>query len=361
MGPLQAMANLLVLGRLRDAPGPFDPAAVRSILVVRNDNIGDVICTTPALDILRAAFPRAFIAAVVCTLAEEAISGHRALDELFVYPKAKHKVHGPIKSHWLLARTIARLRRRRFDLVVAFRSQFSSSQAWLAYASAGRWRLGPEARGRKKRWGFFYNLPAAPPPPGLHEVQRCAHLLGHIHLDRSPESLYLKVPRAAGQKAAEFLANRGLGGAPAPVAVNVTRWAYRPDRLWPPERYRELIEALAVRPGGVVVTHAPADRPWVENLLEGMEPAPAVFSSPRLKEFAAVIARARAFVTAEGGPMHIAAAVGTFQVVIWGETPLETWRPWRAPVRIVGARGPVAEISTQEVLAALSRPDEETS
>lgn len=361
MGPLQALANLLVLGRLRDDPGPFDPAAVRSILVVRNDNIGDVICTTPALDTLRAAFPGARIAAVVCTLAEEAISGHRALDELYVYPKAKHKVHGPLKSHWLLGRTIMRLRRGRFDLVVAFRSGFSTSQAWLAYASAGRWRLGPRAQGRKRRWGFFYNLPAEPPPQGLHEVQRCAHLLTHIRLDRSPESLYLKVPRAAGRKAAEFLANCGLDGESAPVAVNVTRWAYRPDRLWPPERYRKLIKTLSGGPGGVVVTHAPADRQWVEELLEGLEPAPAVFSSPRLKEFAAMIARARAFITAEGGPMHIAAALGTPQVVLWADTPLETWRPWRAPVEIVGARGPVARIHTQEVLAALGRLNEEPS
>jgi ADP-heptose:LPS heptosyltransferase len=172
MSLLAGMYHLAVLGRLRDRPGPFDPAQVRKILVVRNDNIGDVLCTTPALDALRQAFPQAHIAAVVCTLAEEALSGHRALDRLWAYPKAKHKQHGPLGSLLRLGQVLRELRRERFDLVIAPRVSFSTSQGWIAYASAGRWRLGVRPEGKKQRWAFYYNLPAQPPPPGRHEVER---------------------------------------------------------------------------------------------------------------------------------------------------------------------------------------------
>jgi ADP-heptose:LPS heptosyltransferase len=137
------------------------------------------------------------------------------------------------------------------------------------------------------------------------------------------------------------------------VVLNITRWAYRPDRVWPDERYRELARRLTERPEGLVVTHAPADRPWVEEMLAGLTPRPAVFWSASLKEFAAMLAQARAVVTAEGGPMHIAAAVGAPLAVLWGNTPPEVWRPWGVAHRIVGGRGPVQAVGVDELLSAL--------
>ncbi|MFH1033191.1 MAG: glycosyltransferase family 9 protein [Pseudomonadota bacterium] len=351
MSLLSALYNLVVLGRLKDDPGSFDPARVKKILVVRNDNIGDVICTTPALDALRQAFPQAFIAAVVCTLAEEALSGHRALDHLWAYPKAKHKQHGPLASLARLGRVLLEVRRERFDLAIAPRASFSSSQGWIVYASRARWRLGPQAQGRKARWGFYYNLPARPPGPDLHEVERCFHLLSHIQVDSVDKRLYLKVPEAAAGQAQTFLAAHGLDHGPGPLVVNITRWAYRPDRLWPAERYRALVEQLAGRPGGVVVTHAPADKEWVVGLLEGLEVP--VYFSPSLKEFAALLERGRALITAEGGPMHLAAALDRPLVVLWGKTPRKVWHPWGVAHRIVGDGGPVSAIETAQVLTAL--------
>jgi ADP-heptose:LPS heptosyltransferase len=336
-----------------DRPGPFDPKAVRKILVVRADNIGDVICTTPALDALRAAFPQARIAALVCTLTEQALSGHRALDHLYSYPKTKHKKYGFARSLWMLGQTLASIRREDFDLAVSFRADFSTSQGWLAYASRARWRLGVGASGKKRRWGFFYNLPAPAIPTGIHEVERCFNLLRLVQVDSSAKRLYLKVPRPAAESVERFLLASGLGEGARPLVLNVTRWAYRPDRLWPPERYRRLAQALAQRPQGLVITHAPADREWVAELLGGSRPAPAVFSSPSLKEFAALLARGRVVITAEGGPMHLAAAVNTPPVVLWGRTPLNVWRPWGVAHRIVGGQGPVSDISVDEVIASL--------
>ncbi|MFH1058308.1 MAG: glycosyltransferase family 9 protein [Pseudomonadota bacterium] len=355
MSLLAAAYNLAVLGRAKDAPGPFDPARVKKILVVRNDNSGDVVCTTPALDALRRAFPDAYIAAVVCTLAEEAISGHRALDQVWAYPKAKHKQHGPLESLMRLGRVIREIRAKKFDLAIAFRSSFSTSQGWLAYASAARWRLGPEARGKRARWGFYYNLPAAWPGAGLHEVERCFHLLQYLRVDSPDKRLYLEVPAAAAAQAAAFLAQNGLAPGARPTLVNITRWAYRPDRMWPEDRYRALVAALMARPGGVVVTHAPADRDWVAGILTGLEPAPPVFWAKSLKEFAAMLQAGRALVTCEGGPMHLAAAVGTPQVVLWSQnTPIEVWHPWSKAHTILGGRGPVEAIALDEVLAALA-------
>jgi ADP-heptose:LPS heptosyltransferase len=79
-----------------------------------------------------------------------------------------------------------------------------------------------------------------------------------------------------------------------------------------------------------------------------------VYWSKSLKEFAAMLQAGRALVTCEGGPMHIAAAVGTPQVVLWGQdTPIEVWHPWGVAHTILGGRGPVESIGLAEVLAAL--------
>ena len=110
-----------------------------------------------------------------------------------------------------MAAMLREVRRRRFDLAVAFRDSFSNSQAWLAYASGARWRLGPEARGKKKRWGFYYNLPAPWPPHQDHEVLRCMSLLGHIGLDSPPGKLYLKVPEDSRAKVAKLFATYAIG------------------------------------------------------------------------------------------------------------------------------------------------------
>ncbi|ADK85448.1 glycosyl transferase family 9 [Desulfarculus baarsii DSM 2075] len=354
MSFLSRLCNVFVLRRWGDDPGPYDPAQVAKILVVRNDNIGDVICTTPMLDALRRAFPRARIAAVVCTLTEEAISGHRALDKLWTYPKAKHGQYGKLRSLGLLWRMLGRIRRERYDLVLAPRSLFSSSQAWLAYASGGRWRFGPEAKDKKKRWGFFYNRPVAWPPKGIHEVMRCFDLLGHIGVDNPEKKLFLDVPEQAQATVAEFLRQHGLDRRPGPLVINVTRWQYSAFRRWPEERYRRLVEILLERPEGLVITHAPADGPWVAQLMGGLLDRAPVFWSPRLKEFAAIIKAASVFVTVEGGPMHIAAAVGAPQVVIWSKrTPLDVWFPWNAPFLPLKAEGTVEEIQVEQVVAGV--------
>ncbi|MFH2128107.1 MAG: glycosyltransferase family 9 protein [Pseudomonadota bacterium] len=355
MSWLSPIINPLVLGRFRDRPGPFDPAQVKSILVVRNDNIGDVLCTTPAIQALRDAFPQAHLAALVCTLSQSAIEGHPALDELFVYPKAKHRHYGKVESFKRMAAMLAQVRRRRFDLAVAFRDSFSNSQAWLTYASGARWRLGPEARGRKKRWGFYYNLAAPWPPKKDHEVLRCMSLLRHIGLDSPPGRLYLKVPEESRAKVAELFATCALDPARPPVVLTITRCAYRPECTWPDAKYRRLAGELAKRPGGVVITHAPGDEAWVGAILKGLEPKPSVFCSPSLKDFAAMIAAGRVFITPEGGPMHFAAAVHKPQVVLWSSTPLYNWRPWGVDCQILGATGPIEPIEVEEVLAALER------
>ena len=157
---LQFLFDLFVLGRISRCGEEFTKERVKSILVVRNDNIGDVICSTPAIQALRENFPEAYLAVLVASYSREAIEGNPHVDEIFVYDKYKH---GKYRSRWIawwnLYKVLRSVRKKRFDLAVGLRSYFSPSQARLVYSSGARFRLGCSPTIKKqKKFRFCYNI-----------------------------------------------------------------------------------------------------------------------------------------------------------------------------------------------------------
>ena len=94
--------------------------AVRAprILIVRRDNIGDLACTTPLIEALRAQLPRAWLGALVTTYNAEVLARNPALDEVFVYEKLKHRSGGLIAHLRHRIGQISRLRRQKLDCVL---------------------------------------------------------------------------------------------------------------------------------------------------------------------------------------------------------------------------------------------------
>jgi len=125
--------------------GDFDPRRLKKILLVRNDNIGDVVCTLPAVSALRAAFPDARIAILVCRLTEDVVTGSPDLDRVFVYDKAKHgRYRHPAVAWWKMLGVIREIRRERYDGAVGLKSLFSPSQGWLVLTTGAPHRIGRE-------------------------------------------------------------------------------------------------------------------------------------------------------------------------------------------------------------------------
>jgi len=130
-----------------------EPENIKKILIVRNDNIGDVILTTPAIEALRKRFPDAYIAILVAEYACEAIEGNPYLDKVYIYEKAKHSKANKLVAWWKQYKVIREIRRKKFDLAIGIRSTFSSSQGWLVFASGAPMRLGHYPN--KKRYLSF--------------------------------------------------------------------------------------------------------------------------------------------------------------------------------------------------------------
>jgi len=87
---LHTFYNIFILGRLREVKTEFVKEDISKILVVRNDNVGDLICSTPAIQALRENFPKVYIAVLVASYSQNAILGNPFVDEVFIYDKYKH-------------------------------------------------------------------------------------------------------------------------------------------------------------------------------------------------------------------------------------------------------------------------------
>ena len=90
-----------------------------SLLVVRRDNIGDLVCTTPLIAVLRRAYPKAHLAALVNSYNVAVLAGNPHLDAVYAYDKAKHKPgESRLRLYWQRWKLLRHLRRQRFDWAI---------------------------------------------------------------------------------------------------------------------------------------------------------------------------------------------------------------------------------------------------
>lgn len=354
MSLLSSLYNIIFLGRIKDRPGPFRAEEVKKILVVRTDNIGDVICSTPAMASLRRQFPEARLSALVCTHSMDALYQNPVLDELYVYPKAKHRYqgYGKLKSWWVLWQTVRRIRKQKYDLAISLRSEFSSSLAWLVYASKARWKVGPEARGKRRKLGFFYNTPLSWPEKAGHEVEYALALLGKLGLSCAPEDICLGRPADAVEAGRKFI-DENFAGA-QPLVVNVGYWHYDQPRNWHAENYRQLLRRLKQLNLPLAITHGPGMDAWVqENILAQLQYQVPVFFSGHLLGLAALLEQCALFVTVDGGMVHVAAGAGVAVLDLVEAQHADRWYPWRVEQKTLCWQENVNNISVRQVLDSL--------
>lgn len=109
------------------------------ILIIRRDNIGDLICTTPLFEALRRRYPNAYLAALVNSYNAPAIQGNPHLDAVFAYTKGKHAAgESVVQAYLKRVKLLWSLRCQRFDYVLLPSSGFAPRPlAWLAWCHLG--------------------------------------------------------------------------------------------------------------------------------------------------------------------------------------------------------------------------------
>jgi len=307
------------------------------ILLLRRDNIGDLACTTPLIAALRARLPGAWLGALVTSYNAEVLARNPALDALFVYEKLKHRSGGLFQHLRKRVGQMVQLRRERLDSIVV---PAPSPQA-LRMA-------------RSLRPGEVIAAPLNFPAK-WHEVERC-HALGKTFgVDGAPGPM-----RVFPDPAAVATLRAQVGEGPL-TAIHVS--ARRPAQQWPLERYAALAGTLAKK-GKVLLLWAPGprddprhpgdDEAAKEILARTGSAAIHPVPTPDLKALIAALCVADRVVCPDGGAMHLAAALGKPVVALFGDSPVERWRPWGVPYRVVRPDSRhLADLALEPVLEAL--------
>lgn len=274
------------------------------ILLVRLGSLGDVVHALPAAAALRDTFPAAQIDWVIDPKWARLLEGNPDLTNVIQFDR---------KSPRGFFSTIGRLRAARYTCAIDFQALYKS--AFLAFASGAPRRIGfTAAYAREGLAARFYTERFN--PRGPHKVDHNLTLAAAAGAQPSRVRFPLTIHPAEEEVVERQVASRGLsrffvlnpGGG----------WKLK---CWPPERYGELHRVLAGRYGmRGVISIGPGEESLAHAALGAAgSPAPETLSLP-LGSLLALLRRAEFVVSADTGPLHLASALGTPTVGLFGPT-----------------------------------------
>jgi lipopolysaccharide heptosyltransferase II len=290
------------------------------ILILQLRRIGDVVVTTPVIDVLRAAFPRAVIDFLVEPGMAPILENYPGLSETLLFDKGR------------LLWWAREVRRRRYDWVLDFMNNPRTAQ--LAFLSGAPVRAGFETPG----WGLVYTHRVPRPVAPLYNVQHKFNLLRALGVSAPDRALpRLSFSEADFAGAAAWWRERGLEAAAERVAVLPMH--RHPVRQWPLDKFADVMERLLKKPGRVLALFGgPGEEESLARLASSFAERVHVIPPGALRRAGAILSRMRAAVTNDSGLMHLAVAAGVPTVTIYGPTSPGSWNPG-PPHRVLRAHG----------------------
>ncbi|HZG92827.1 MAG TPA: glycosyltransferase family 9 protein [Pseudonocardia sp.] len=309
--------------------------ALRRVLVVRPDNLGDVLLAGPALAALRAAAPQARIDLLASPAGAAAAPLLPEVDQVLVASVSWQRIEpapGPPDPG-----LVDRLAGGGYDAAVLLTS-FSQSP-WPAAYVCQQAGIGVRA-GLSKEFGgagLTHWVPA--PDDGLHQVDRALHLLARLGVPGRGTALHARVDDSARAAARQAVTAAGLA-ADRPYAV-LLPGASCPSRRYPADRFREVVGGLVAAGLPVVVSGPPAERDLVERVAAGVPGAVGLAGGLDVPGLAGLLAGADVVVANNSGGTHLADAVGTPVVVLFAGTELVgQYEPRSVPAAVLGRPTP---------------------
>jgi len=307
------------------------------ILVIRRDNIGDLVCTTPLLRELRRQLPDVVLEVLATRYNEAVLAGNPDINALHYYIKAKHRKNDSLVRIYI-ARFVLLLRlySKKYDLAL-LPGDASKSAMRLA-----RWIRPKRVVSQSATIDF------------AHEVERCCSLLPMIGLSyASPPPLVCST--------GTYSASLKKTGR---VIVGVHISARKPSQQWDQRHFLSLMRKihdsdpetaflLLWSPGSRSNPLHPGDDEKAEAIVSEAGEIPLTpVSTTNLSQLISAIAQCDRFICADGGAMHIAAGLGKPIVALFGKSDARRWHPWGVPYRLLQAEDmDVASIGVNHVCA----------
>ena len=299
-----------------------------NILIVKLSAIGDVIHTLPALNAIRRYYPDAVISWLVEEAAAPLVTGHEALDRVIIsgrkrWFKGLGKRGSRIKNIRNIFNFIKTLRDTHYDIIIDFQQLLKSGiPVWLA---KGRLKTGfDKGMEHMEQSHLFLNRRLPPVSMEIHALKRCLMIPDALGIPVSEIRYRLPVNNKDHQAIEDLLLRHGVKKNKIIVAVNpVAQWE---TKLWQTHKFAELADRLVDDYGAeVVFTGGSDDAPITGEILSQMKKnAVDLAGKTTLMTLAALYQKTGLVISTDTGPMHLAAAVRTPVIALFGPTA-----PWR--------------------------------
>lgn len=314
---------------------PENWSGVRRLLVVRLDNIGDVVLLSPSLRTLRQALPQARIVLMASHAGSQVRPMLPWVDDVIVSRPVWQDVSGSIpQSFEREMAMVDMVREWEFDAAIIFTS-FSQSPyppAYVCYLAGIPIRLGQS----KEFGGSLLSQWVKPLPDSLHQAERNLYLLESAGFEVTDRRLFLHIPAFIQRTADQHLRHNGID--PKAPFILLAPGASCSARRYPIEQFaafvRLLIDATDLP---LVVVGSSREEELVAPVLAGRMGRPvSLVGQTSVPELAAIVKRSALVVANNSAPLHMADALGRPMVILYSGTEyVSQWRPRNAPAALL--------------------------
>ncbi|HEX3816777.1 MAG TPA: glycosyltransferase family 9 protein [Chthoniobacterales bacterium] len=291
-----------------------------NVLLIQLKRIGDLILTVPAIAAVRHAYPAARITLVVAHGSRELLPAIPGIDRGLVARGNAADV-----GQWLA------LLCARFDYCLDFSR--TDRSAFLSWISGARERFTYDSVRREPIRQLCYSGFIPSRVREVHTIDHHLALLAPLGVHEALPEIHLVLPESAKRKAAEIIATHGLEEG----FVILHPGSARAEKFWVSRRWAELADTLSAKTRVVITgSESTMERIHIAELKSFLrQPAVDLLGQLDLLTLCALLERARLLVTIDSAPMHLAAALGTPQVALFGPTNPFHWRPRSTPAVIL--------------------------
>jgi heptosyltransferase III len=310
---------------------------VRRVLVIKMRNHGDVLLSAPVFAALRKRLPDAQIDAYVYLDTLPMLEGHPAIGNFHLYDRKwkSLSVIGRLKNELKLLHAI---RATKYDLTVNLTEGDRGTLSALYSGARIRVGMDPQGQGIPGKQHLVTHLVRRPSTP-RHMVEQNLDALRRIGIFPEDRSLFFSIPDTARNTVAQHLSRMGVSEQGYLLLHPTSRWLFK---TWPAKRVSSLINTLDADEYPVVLSCGPdiRERAMLDEIKHSVRRSRVydLGGLMSLKELGALIEKSRGLLCADSVPMHIAAALRTPTVALFGPSSELIWAPWDNPEATVIAQ-----------------------
>jgi len=294
---------------------------VRKILIIKMRYIGDTVLVTPLISALKKALPLAEMHLLIHSDTAPVVKGHPEIDNLHAFDYIHAK-----KDLLYFIKFVHKIKKLKFDMVIDLTRNDRS--ALLTALTGAVWRIGYDGASLFQKMAYTHKVPFR--SGKIHMVDHHLQIAGHLGLPVDNIHPNLAVSRREIRDVRHRLDGAGLDATRPYVLIHpgARRWY----KSWPTDRFARIADAILEHyPVQVVISGAPGDQAACGAIASAMTRRAfdlcGVFS---LSQLPALIEQGALLIGNDSAPIHIATAVNTPVVALFGPTRWEDWQPRRS-------------------------------